>query len=774
MIRVLALGESEIHVGRKRITLSTEAVFALGFYLVLRAGERLSRDEVVETFWGAHEPTKGRHSLRQMLYRLRQRGFQLDLETAEELYLDPERVECDVAQVLAEEWPETADALQVAAAGRPTPTFSRRYSEHFHEWYDEIRSRVARQHRRGALRQIALARREGRWSDLELWAQHVLQSDPLNEEATLARAESAAMAGSKTMALEILDQYMEELGDRVTQIGLPAKVLRKRIAERRPEWGVRGAREVALVGREGLMARLTGMVDEAGRGAGQAIVLWGAPGIGKSRLAAEMTEYAELDGFVCIKAPTSQGSLVHPNATIMGLVPLLTALPGAAGCHPASLALLERAGRTYRDASPLDPPRTDTTLEDSIARALLDLTQAISIERKLLVLVDDLHNTDPRSRQTLEFLFARASTSRLLWVATSRVRPAHDGCSDAPSCGFLVQPLSEDAATELTEFVCDHNRLYLSEADHRRVARAAGGNPLFVRELTLHSARTALEGPLPRSLRAVMDERLARLSPEQTHVLRLISLLGAHSHVSTLRSITGLSSAQLTSALEDLEFEGVVRLIPTQSLSLHDCWQTTILEGTSPILRAALALDCAMALVATPESNRSESCDWQAAELFSQAGDSVRSMPLFAHVADRMYARGLSNDASSILERALESGGADRPLLALRAQHARALFGSGRLQDVLEACDAGLAFRVPAQEEERSAYALLSCLRLDTLAKLRKDHRTALAVVAAMATDVDLPPDARQLACLTGIVVAFNDTSSRYEDLFHGSPPVSG
>ena len=315
--------------------------------------------------------------------------------------------------------------------------------------------------------------------------------------------------------------------------------------------------------------------------------------------------------------------------------------------------------------------------------------------------------------------------------------------------------------------MCDHNRLYLAESDHRRVAQAAGGNPLFVRELTLHSARTASEGPLPRSLRAVMHERLSRLNPEQTHILRLIALLGAHSHVSTLLSITGLNSARLTASLEDLEFEGVVRLSHTRALSLHDCWQTTVLEGTTPIVRAALALDCAQALDATPESIRSESYDWRTAELFSQAGDSERSLPLFARVADSMYARGLSNDAATILELALRSGGTDRPLLALRARYARALFGSGRLQEVLSACDAGLAFRVPKEEDQRNAHACLACLRLDALAKLRMNHRTALAVVASIAIDEEIPPDARQLACLTGIVVAFNDTTSGYEDVFH-------
>ena len=52
MILVRALGASEIQIGKKKITLSAELVFALALYLCTRAGERLTRDEVTEMFWG--------------------------------------------------------------------------------------------------------------------------------------------------------------------------------------------------------------------------------------------------------------------------------------------------------------------------------------------------------------------------------------------------------------------------------------------------------------------------------------------------------------------------------------------------------------------------------------------------------------------------------------------------------------------------------------------------------------------------------------------------
>ena len=41
-IEVRGLGANEIRIGRRRITPATEVVFALAFYLCVRAGERVT------------------------------------------------------------------------------------------------------------------------------------------------------------------------------------------------------------------------------------------------------------------------------------------------------------------------------------------------------------------------------------------------------------------------------------------------------------------------------------------------------------------------------------------------------------------------------------------------------------------------------------------------------------------------------------------------------------------------------------------------------------
>ena len=114
-VRVRVLGASEITVGSRRVGMSTEALFALALFVTTRAGERLTRAEVLETFWPGSEEEARRHALRQMLYRLRQKGFRF-AEEGEHLYLEAELVDSDVRACTSASWPESASAEAVEAA----------------------------------------------------------------------------------------------------------------------------------------------------------------------------------------------------------------------------------------------------------------------------------------------------------------------------------------------------------------------------------------------------------------------------------------------------------------------------------------------------------------------------------------------------------------------------------------------------------------------------------------------------------------------------------
>jgi DNA-binding SARP family transcriptional activator len=193
-VHALGLGHAEIRVGDTVITPTSDRLFALTFHLCLRAGEDIARDELVAMFWADDPPTKGRHSLRQMLYRLRKMGLPLN-DAGDAVHLPEAAVWCDVREVLRDGWELDAPAEMVRAGGEHIIASTLEVSEDYRDWYDALEARVRSQVRRAALRHLSAARREGRWRDLEGWALQVLRHDALNEEATLALAESMVRPG---------------------------------------------------------------------------------------------------------------------------------------------------------------------------------------------------------------------------------------------------------------------------------------------------------------------------------------------------------------------------------------------------------------------------------------------------------------------------------------------------------------------------------------------------------------------------------------------------
>ena len=767
MIQIRALGTCEIQIGRKRVTLSTEMVFALGFYLCVRAGERVGREELTETFWSGRDVAKDRHSLRQMLYRLRQKGLELD-EDGEELSLDPTTIESDVARVLDPSWAEKASAEDVELAGDLLPGFTRTITPRFQEWLDGVRAEVAAQHRRGALAQIIRARREARWADLERWAQHVLRSDPLNEEATLARAESAAMAGSKAAALEILDQYMEELGEYAPQIGLPATVLRRRIAERQPDWTARGPREVPLVGRAELMSRLTGFVEAASRGEGTGVVLWGAPGVGKTRLAQETRIFAELRGFKTVVVRSDKSHSARPLSTLLTLLPLVRDLPGAAGCSPASLAVVQRVLREGVVASSLTPTAPGSSDQAVFVAAVQDLFRAVAEETRTLVILDDLHNADASSGSILRALAVTTARARMLWIATSRGRPSADsqgtGLASVAFMAIVVPPLPTRDAERLAESVSASQPRPRAEAEIEAIARTAAGNPFFVCELT--AQRNAGAQSLPGSLRELMQERIAHLTQPEVRALRIIATLGHSATAARLRNCLGLPTSATASVVEHLEDEGLLHLGPSQSLELHECWLSETTEQMTDATRALLSLECAELLQGESAENASLDSDWRAAELYAVAGERDRALALFLTCAQRMHHMGLATDSVQVLDRALTLAKTDSELLRILSLKGRALYDAGAVEDVVSVCSAALAMRVPEIPDNAFARTIMQALLVDSLTKLHRDHREALATLARLARDKRTPAQARQFACLFGIRVVFNDATSPLEREF--------
>jgi len=739
---VRVLGATEFTVGTRRIGMGTEALFALGLYLTTRAGERVSRDDVLDTFWPGGEEEARRHAMRQMLYRLRQKGMGF-LEDGDTLRLDPGKVDSDLRRCLAAGWPESATAQDVEGALAFGPTFSSRLPRAFLDWCDGIRSEVSHQARKAAMQLIASARSQGRWADLDRWAKAVLQTDPLHEEATLARAEAASMSGAKTLALEILDGYLAEVGTGDGSVGKPALQLRKRIAERRASWIPTGPREVPLVGREEEMSALTQAVESALLGRSRSVLLVGPSGYGKSRLLAEAREYAAIRGVRCVAVRAEATLASHPWAAVRELCKTLIAQPGAVAVDTRSMETMRALLR--EDVAPeggisFGP----VTTESDIRRALVAVIEAISHEARTLLTLDDLQNADSRSITTINAMLLDIQTGRCSCIAATHpgALPQNDRAGGRLGIQQVrLRGLTPLATRELAAATAGAHQSTPTDDALDHIAEKAGGHPLFARELALSHVRGGSLAALPTTLADVVARNLSTQPAESILLLRVIALLGNTATISRVQQSSAMERGAFIAAIDALSQEGVLHVDHARNLRLHDSWREAILAATPDVVLAALALECAEILQLENEELSSGALS-RLADLLQLAGEQIRSIDFRLRSIDSLLAAGLHESALEAVRAQPVAASATLARARLAVRESVALLGTGRLAQCRETSDG-------------------VCVSTDAHIMLDMADRAPTAELLFVAGSGSLSSQDAARACLWGIRATSNAGDSR-------------
>jgi DNA-binding SARP family transcriptional activator len=664
MIHVRTLGTAEVLAGEHRITPESAMLFALALFLSVSADQRVQRSRLLELFWSDGSDGSQRHALRQLLYRLRLRGFPVSLD-GDELVVASENVESDVQRVLSARWPDEATPAEIQIAASVLPGYDPPMPEQFREWLDELRSRVNSQYRRASLIQIDAARRDGRWHDVDEWAQRCLQCDPLNEEATLAHAEAIAMTGSKTRALEIIDRYLTEIGDHQRVIGLPARVLRRRVSESAPDRGRAEHEAIPLTGRAREIARLTDALMGTLRGCGTAVFMVGAAGIGKSRLAQELRTTAALRGWRTLSTQLQTSDAQRPLGVFVDLLAGLLKLPGALGCAPESLAqirvLTEHEVETGGDS---ERSQEAEAVQERLRTAAVDVLESVVSEGPLAILIDDLHWCDDASVRLLQYLIARAKALPVMWTFTARPEGKYESLRDVLSElrveTLRVDPLSAADASALFSVVAAGSAQSASNGRADLTSAVTGGNPLFVVELARHVRSTGQVASLPHSLRALIRDRAARLSSLAQHVLHTCAVLGRYASVPRVASVLEIGTAELLACIEELDALGIVGTgRDVEALSIHDLWRDELLSELLPASRKLLHHRCGLVLEDECRLSRSPSTVWEAAQHLLASGSEGRALSLIEECAQHQMDNGLPAESATSFDLAYRAATTD-------------------------------------------------------------------------------------------------------------------
>ncbi len=771
-VHALGLGHAEIRVGHAIITPTSDRLFALTFHLCLRAGEYITRDELVALFWSDAPPTKARHSLRQMLYRLRQMGLPL-LDAGDAVHLPEAAVSCDVREVLQDGWELDAPAEMVRAGGERIIGGPLDVSEDYRDWYDATEARVRSQVRRAALRHLSAARREGRWRDLEGWALQVLRHDALNEEATLALAESMVMQGSKARALELLDRYLGELGEKADRIGLPAKVLRKRIVGGGAGTEATPRTRNHIVGRDAELRHALGFLERPiEEGGPRYFLIQGAAGSGKSRLAAEIADAATLRGFAVMYAPIPPSDSATQFSGVQSLAEQLIKAPGCAAISPQEMHLLLSIGKEESSLRFGGLPHPAAKGDSSITNALSNALAAVSEETRTLLVLEDVHHLSEPDGSIVWRAATSADSSRLRILLTTRTTetPALADWSKAQRSSLAVLPLAALHTASALELA---SSLLANPKNHdidiaTRIATASAGNPLFIHALAAHVKAGGSLASLPDSLEISISAALRGLPDQALLVAESIKCLGPFATLLKVREETGAAPLEYERLLSQLEYEGAIHLDSQGVLRIHECW-ASVLDSQRP--RTALAhrrLRAAEYLIASGGEHIDPEASMHAAGLFHKAGDAHRAFTALLAAGDALYDRGLTERALAAFDGAAAT--ATQPLERATALLRTSLCkqSTGDVAGSYDTALVGLNLARECPPDPSGTQLLLAAQAADTAWRTGRTFDHFLTSIVAQLADGRISLESRHHAAFFSLRILFNDRQSALlEDLIH-------
>jgi DNA-binding SARP family transcriptional activator/tetratricopeptide (TPR) repeat protein len=731
MLRIRVLGELELEAdGAPVDPPAGRPARALLGWLALHPGTH-ARSTVAARLWPDVRDTSARKSLRTALSSLRtavgpaaRQALVATRETVglagePEVWVDARSCEALIAEGRHE------DALELCH-GELLPGFD-------DDWVLVLRDEHRR--RRGAALQALeeAAERAGDHHRAVRMARSRAALDPFDELAHRDLMRRLAAAGDRAGALIAYERLAERLR-RELAVAPSGETRRLAAALREPKPPAAGAprpartqagappkhpapalparlaalrRPAPLVGRDASLARLRAFWARVRAGERQVALLSGEPGIGKTRLAAELARELHAEGAAVLYGRAEEESLLPYQPFVEALRDALSraevALPaeadelvallpeledrlpgGAQGRHGAAAAgqavgLADRAGARLR-------------FFEAVAAAI----EAAAQHRPLLLMLDDLHWADRPTLRLLVYLTGRAGPAPALVLAAYRETDIGE-----------AHPLREALADVRRELTVEHLPLEGLAADDvaalverslgrppetslvRALHEKTGGNPFFIAELLHGLDKRGLEriardrADVPEGAAQAIARRVGRLGASAVGVLTAGAIAGPEFDLDVVAEVAGLPP---DTALDVLDAAVRARILdevePGRYVFVHALARDAL---TGPLTGARTARLHGL-IAASLEARAEQHPDRYLTPLAHHAleaastGDPERAVELADRAAARAVAVHAHEDAADLLERAIgvlnRRGGAPRRrgelLCALGHAHERA------------------------------------------------------------------------------------------------------
>jgi DNA-binding SARP family transcriptional activator len=564
MLRVRVLGSLELEVdGEQRPLPARRPARSLLGWLALHPGVH-ARSTVAGTLWPNVLEESARASLRTSLAALRaaigpaaDRALvasreQVGLAAEPEVWVDVREFERLVADG------DEAGALELCR-GELLPGLD-------DDWV--LAARDALRARQGELLG-ALAEAAGARGDDEAavaFARRRAALEPLDEDAQrdLIRRLSARgdRGGALAVYTRLADRLRRELGT------VPSPVTRALAAELRgagpasappppppplPARLAAARRRGPLVGRDAPLAKLRALWTRSVRESRQLACVAGEPGIGKTRLVAELAAELQREGAVVLYGRAEEESLA-PYQPLVECLREQLRLPLDLPVESEELAeLLPEAAARLPGPAPSalgEGPAHGARLR--LFEAVGATLDAIGAGRRLVLVLDDLHWADQPTLRLLVHLAARPAGPLRLVVAAYRDTDVDDDHvlaaalvdlrRELPVTRIELAGLDRDGVAALVEGSTGRTP---EPADVRALLDRTAGNPFFVEELV-----GAGDASLPGSVTDAVLRRVAALGGAARPVLVAAAVAGPDFELALVAEVAGLSSEEVLDVLD--------------------------------------------------------------------------------------------------------------------------------------------------------------------------------------------------------------------------------
>ncbi|GGH38944.1 helix-turn-helix transcriptional regulator [Microbacterium album] len=340
--------------------------------------------------------------------------------------------------------------------------------------------------------------------------------------------------------------------------------------------------------RDAELAQLADALRVVTGGETRTVAVAGEAGIGKTRLLTEFVARHAGDARVLVGRCIDMGGAGQAYTSIAGALRALTGelgddevrrLAGDAGSALQRLPELAVGGATQSDAS-----------AGGLHEAIMLLLEAVSAERPVVLVIEDLHWVDPASLAVVRFLSRALTAARVLIIVTYRTEDIGRGhiargfvtelIRDRRCVRVALERLDRHATRALMHELLSHAP---DESAVDALLARSDGVPFYIEELVSLEACADEPGTLPDGLRELLLVRYERLSEEARRVVRRLAVGGVEVAHDLLAAVSEDGErSEFEDALREAMAGAVILATPTGYSFRHALVREAILDDVLP------------------------------------------------------------------------------------------------------------------------------------------------------------------------------------------------